>query len=126
MEAEIFTDEGRLDLSWRYDNKNIPENDEYFTITTNLTLNKTVLDIHNALASLQSFFFINAFGKQGGFAFNMFILKVRGKIIFTEYCIIHEFISAYVNVLYITKVLLSFLPIPLTTKNVSLLFYGMI
>ena len=47
-------------------------------------------------------------------------------LFFTEYCIIHEFISAYVNALYITKVLLSFFPVPLTTKIVSLLCYGII
>ena len=113
MEANIFTDDETFDLHWRHDKKNILENDEHFTITTNLTLNKTVLDIHNALPSHESPYFVFAFGRNV-FALNMFRLKVRGKIIFTEYCIRHEFISAYVNVLYITKVLLSFFPIPVT------------
>ena len=102
MEANIFTDDETFDLHWQHKKKDIPKNDEHFTITTNLTLNKTVLDIHNALPFHDSTYFVFAFGRNV-FAVSMFILKVRGKIIFTEYCIRHEFVSAYVNVLYITS-----------------------
>ena len=126
MEAEIVTDQERLDILWFHGNKSIPENDDHFTMTTNL--NKTVLDIRNTLPSHDSKYNVKAYKSEDYdyYGVNTFRLEVHGKIIFTEYCIIHEFISAYVNVLYITKVLLSFFPVPLTTNSVSLLCYGII
>ena len=100
LEAEIVTDQDRLDILWFYGNKNIPENDEHFTMTTNMK--KTVLDIHNALPSHDSKYYVKAYKSEDYDYYGVsdtFRLEVHGKIIFTEYCIIHEFISAYVNVL---------------------------
>ena len=79
LEAEIFTDQDRLDVYWSHGDKNIMINDEHFTITTNL--NKTVLDIHNALPSHDSIYSVYAWAKNG-FAINMVTLEVHGKIIF--------------------------------------------
>ena len=107
LEAEISTDQETLGIYWAHGEKSIPENDEHFTTTNNL--NKTVLDIHNALPSHDSKYNVYAW-TMDYFAMSTFTLEVHGRIISTEYCIIHEFISAYVNVLYITKVLSSFLP----------------
>ena len=111
MEAEIVTDQDRLDILWFHGNKSIPENDEHFTMTTNL--NKTVLDIHNTLPSHDSKYYVKVYKSENHdyYDVNAFKVEVHGKIIFTHYCVIHEFISAYVNVLYITKVLLSFFPV---------------
>ena len=113
LEAEIVTDQERLDILWFHGNKSIPENDEHFTMTTNM--NKTVLDIHNTLPSHDSKYNVKVYKSENHdyYDVNTFGVEVHGKIIFTEYCIIHEFISAYVNVPYITKVLLSFLFISL-------------
>ena len=115
MEAEIVTDQDKLDILWFHGNKSIPENDERFTMTTN-SLKKTVLDIHKALPFHNSKYYVQGqeHGKPKNYDAVMFNLTVHGKIIFTEYCIRLEFAFAYVNVLYINKVLLSFLPIPLT------------
>ena len=103
LEAEIVTDQDSLDILWFHGNKSIPENDEHFTVTTNL--NKTVLDIRNTLPSHDSKYNVKAYKSEDYDYYGVsdtFRLEVHGKIIFTEYCIIHELISSYVNVLYIT------------------------
>ena len=79
MEAEIVTDEDRLGIYWAHGDKSIPENDEHFTMTTNL--NKTVLDIHNALPSHDSKYYVHAW-TMDYVAMSMFTLEVHGRIIF--------------------------------------------
>ena len=114
LEAKIVTDQDRFDILWFHGNKSIPENDDHFTMTTNL--NKTILDIRNTLPSHDSKYYVKVYKSENHdyYDVNTFRLEVHGKIIFTEYCIIHKLIYSYVYVLYKTKVLLSFLFIPLT------------
>ena len=82
LEAEIFTDQDRLDIYWSHGDKNIiniPQNDQHFTVTKNS--NKTVLGIHNALPSHDSIYSVYGWAMYD-FAINMITLEVHGKIIF--------------------------------------------
>ena len=83
LEAEIVTDQDRLDILWYHGDKyDIVENDEHFNMTTD-SLKKTVLDIRNTLPSHDSKYFVKAQEHGNIYKFHalQFNLEVHGKII---------------------------------------------
>ena len=81
---DISTDQNRLDITWAA-RRRIWKNDEHFTLHIN-SLKKTVLDIHNALLSHDSYYYIYAkkADNHDYWGVTRMKLRVHGKIILTE------------------------------------------